>query len=165
MKQQATGCTVAIIICLTLAAVIYLAAGWASDKAADYERARGDAQAQMVYAQGQAALNRAEARAIETQASAQAQATMINALAATAHIGLAWGVLALVLCAGAGLFVLALAIINRPYQAAPAATIIERHVYYLPAPGQSRREMWQVLAAAQPDKVLLITGKATEVRR
>jgi len=96
--------------------------------AADLVIAEGQARAIVIQAQGQSRLDSAQAFTVTTSA-------VIPFIAMLAIVGIIAGVM--------------LAIVNR--QAAPAAPvhIIERQTVMVLQPGQSRRELWQMLALSQ----------------
>jgi hypothetical protein len=125
-----------VLLILALVVALIVAAGWSSDRAANLEMARANGEAIVIRAQGQAALDRAQA------AQLTAAAASIAMLAAVP-----WGVLS---CLGVlGLAVIALAaalVVRRPTIVQTPPQLITREIVYLPAPGQSRREVWQALS-------------------
>jgi len=148
---------VMVVFALLLVIAGVAATGYAAQQAAQAEYARGQAEAAIVRAQGQASLDRAEAAQIRAEASVQ----QIEALAMAVAVGLlsTAPLVVMLLVAVLGLGLMAVAITglrSRPrviYAPAPPARIIERHVVYLPAPGQSRREVWKQLSKAPLDAI------------
>lgn len=130
-----------LAICIALAVLLVAAMGWASDRAAKAQLAEGQARALVIEA-------RADYQERVAQANSQAR---INAAAANAVMMTAavpWGVLSLLGCFGLGVVILGLAlIVRRPMADPPPLRVIERQVVYLPAPGQRRGEVWQILSA------------------
>lgn len=123
-----------LIILVALAAgLLYL---WAdvTDSAADYETARGHAEAEITRAQGQAALDRAEARATVIQAAALASQITAQASITQMYAALPWGVLAVVGLLGLGMLGLVVLVIAFRLQAGPP--VIQQQVYILPRGGQ-----------------------------
>ena len=147
-----------IALCAALAVLLVTAMGWANDRAAQSKVAEGQAQALVI-----------QARADYTERVAQANSqARLNAAAANAVLMTAafpWGVLSLLACFGLGVVVLGLAlVVHRPGQA--PVRIIERQVVYLPAPGQRRGEVWQVLGEGAVVEVLgASVEKQTKVQR
>lgn len=143
-----------IIITLGLTLMIVYACGKVEDSVAarTYAEAAkmdayGRAQAQIIQAQAESRLHAAEAGAIT---SAAVSNVMLSALP--------WGILGILGLLGLGVVALAFVVVTRPPR---QPMLIERQVFYLPAPGQSRREVWQALSdTARPD-TLLLPGERT----
>lgn len=127
-----------LIIGLLLTALLV----YALDDLANSETRRVNAQAQLVYAQGQA-----EAMVLRAQAESRLHAA--QAAAITSASLLPWGVLAILGVLGLAVVALCAVIIVRRPQTAPPM-LIERQILYLPAPGQTRREVWQALSEPSP---------------
>ncbi|RME74348.1 MAG: hypothetical protein D6784_10110, partial [Chloroflexi bacterium] len=105
----------------------------ANDKAAEAQRARGQAQAAIIRAQGQAAIDRAEAALIRAEA-----------FNAQLYAALPWGILGALAVLGVSVVALAAVIATRPPR---SSQIVTREIVYLPPPGQSRLKTWRVLTA------------------
>ncbi len=119
------------ILIFGLFLALILAAGWANDQAA----AARQAEAAIIRAEGQAALARAEAAIL------RAEAVSIQMYAA-----LPWGALGALAVLGLAVIALAVALAIRP---SVPPQVVTREIVYLPPPGQSRHQTWQVLTAAQ----------------
>lgn len=166
-----------ILLVLFFVVALIVAAGWSSDRAAALERvqglnetariraaaeadaqrtrARAEADKERIIAQGEAAINRAEAATMRTQAAAVAMLAAVP-----------WGVLACLGVLGVGVLALAfVAVVNRPAVVQSPPQIIERTVVYLPAPGQSRRDVWAAIAAQERPEVFTLPAPAEEARR
>jgi hypothetical protein len=105
---------------------------------ADSQTSRVQARTRLVYAQGQA-----EAMVVRAQAESRLHAA--QAAAITSASLLPWGVLAILGLLGLAIVALCIVVVVRRPQAGPPV-LIERQIVYLPAPGQSRREVWQALS-------------------
>jgi hypothetical protein len=143
-----------IVLALVLILGTVAATGWASQQAAQAEYARGQAEAAIVRAQGQASIDRAEAAQIRAEASVQ----QIEALAMAIAVGLlaTAPLVVMLLVAVLGLGLMAVAITglrSRPKVVYAPPQIITREIVYLPAPGQRRREVWQVVSETRPELV------------
>lgn len=135
-NNQTPGCAlaaVAIVITLVLIVAGIVALNSLSNSAANYETARGNAEAAIIRAHGQASLDRAEAAAI------RAEATTAKLFAA-----LPWGVLVIIGLSGFGLIALSAVVLVVAFRSPgipslsrdnhPPARIIERQIIYLPHP-------------------------------
>jgi hypothetical protein len=131
-----------LLICFALGVALVFAAGNFQDSVANRERARGEAQAQVLYAQGQASLNRAEAAVIRAEATT-----------ATMYAALPWAVLAVLGLLGLAVVSLAFVIVARPRQ----PERIETHILYLPPPHVSRQEIWRALEEMNRQTVVIPT--------
>ena len=145
---------VMVVFALLLVIAGVAATGWASQQAAQAEYARGQAEAAIVRAQGQASIDRAEAAQIRAEASVQ----QIEALAMAIAVGLLATVplVVMLLVAVLGLGLMAVAITglrSRPKVVYAPPQIITREIVYLPAPGQRRGEVWQVVSETRPELV------------
>jgi hypothetical protein len=135
--------------------ILFIVLAFAFGSMADSAAKSTNAQANLTYARGQA-----EAMVIRAQAESRLQAA--QAAAITSASLLPWGVLAILGLLGLAVVALCVVIVTRPPRQ-PAPYLIERQIVYLPAPGQSRREVWQALSdTARPD-VLLIPGEVKRV--
>jgi hypothetical protein len=123
-----------LIVGLLLAALLV----YGLDSLANSETRKVNAQASLAYAQGQA-----EAMVLRAQAESRLHAA--QAAAITAASLLPWGVLAILGVLGLAVVALCMVIVTRRPQTAPTL-VVERQIVYLPAPGQSRREVWQSLS-------------------
>lgn len=147
MKNDAIGCAILTLIALALSAGLIFALGYANDRAAQKELARGQAESMILRAQGQARLD-----------SAQAMGTIILAVAALVLSSLPLAVLAVLGILGLAVVALAFVMVrNRPLIIQTPPRLITREIVYLPAPGQSRHDVWRSLTevggnrAALPD--------------
>ena len=131
---------VLLLICFALGVALVFAAGNFQDSAAARERARGEAQAQIIYAQGQAALDRAEASVIRAEA-------LTNQMWAA----LPWAILGVLGLLGLAVVALAFAVAVRPQPPAQ----IETRIFYLPPPNASRRELWRALEEMNRQTVVI----------
>ena len=129
-----------LLVCFGLGVALVFAAGSFQSGAAARERARGEAQAGIIYAQGQASLNRAEAAVIRAEATT-----------ATMYAALPWAVLAVLGLLGLAVVSLAFVIVARPRQ----PERIETHILYLPPPNASRQEMWRALADMNQNTIVI----------
>lgn len=118
------------ILIFGLSLALILAAGWANNQAA----AARQAEAAIIRAQSQASLARAEAAVLRAEA-----------LSVQMYAALPWGVLGAL--AVLGLAVTALAVVLAVHPASPPQ-VVTREIVYLPPPGQSRRQTWQVLTTS-----------------
>lgn len=145
-----------ILIALFVGGILLtLAIGYASDRAGE---------AQYRQAQGEALVIRAEAESRLTTATASAITTAAL---------LPWFALTILGVLGLAVMALAGAIVVK---AKPARIIETRTVIYLPAPGQTRREIWQginavnlleqpqVMVIEQPNYKRIETGVSDEKR-
>jgi hypothetical protein len=132
-----------ILVCLALVVALFAAMGYANDRAAQYELARGRSQAIIIQAQGQARLDSAQAWAVTSAAA------------------LPWGALTILGVLGLGILALAAAIVVLTLNRQPL--LVERQLLYLPAPGQPRSEVWRALAAG-PEIEIVIPNRQ-EVQR
>lgn len=128
-----------ILICIAL---IIVASGYASDRAADRDRA----EAVVIHAQAESRLTTATAGAITSAAL------------------LPWGVLAVLGVLGLAIVGLAGAIVVRTTR--PGRVIETRTVVYLPMPGQTRPQIWagvQQVAQIEAGQVVVMRELADRV--
>lgn len=93
------------------------------------ERARGEAQALIITAQGQARLDAAQAAAITNAAALPAMVLVAVFFGSMAFVSMAY-------------------MFYRASIATSPQKIIERHIIYMISPGQSNRETWQCVSSA-----------------
>ena len=149
-----------IVLPLALILGTVAATGWAAQQAAQAEYARGQAEAAIVRAQGQASLDRAEASQIRAEATVQ----QIESLAMAVAVGLlsAAPLVVMLLIAALGLGLMAVAITglrSRPRVVPAPPQIIIREIVYLPAPGQRRGEVWQVVSETRMPELVTLPGR------
>lgn len=119
----------AIILILALFIGLALASGWSNERAASYEYAKGQAQALVISARAEAALDRAAA----------AQIVMLGAFP--------WGILFVLSLFGMAVVSLVFVLVMRqPLVIHTPPQIITREIIYLQAPDQPRREVWARLS-------------------
>jgi hypothetical protein len=131
-----------LLVCFGIGVALVFAAGSFQDGAAARERARGEAEAQIIYAQGQAAMVRAEASVIRAEALTNQMWT-----------ALPWAILGVLGLLGLAVVALAFAVAVRPRPPAQ----IETRIFYLPPPNASRREIWQALEEMNRQTVVIPT--------
>ncbi len=96
----------------------------------------GRAQQGIIIAQGQSQLDAAQASAITSAAL------------------LPWGVLGILGLLGLAIVALALVIVTQPGRPGQPVYLATPTIVYLPAPGQSRREIWQAIEEIKPNLFL-----------
>jgi hypothetical protein len=116
------------------------------DSLAGSEARKVNAQANLAYAQGQA-------EAMVLRAQAESRLHTAQAVAITSASLLPWSVLAILGLLGLAVVALCVVVVVRRPQAAPPV-LIERRIVYLPAPVQSRREVWQALGDMRNESIL-----------
>ncbi len=143
-ENAGCGAIAGIIMALILGATVIILAIFALANLAD-------SRANQTHAQAALEFERGRAQAIVIQAQGQARLDAAQAAAISSAAMLPWGALAILGLLGLAVVALCMVIVARPkpHRPEPPTRIIERHVVYLPTPGQSRRETWQQVAALQ----------------
>ncbi len=138
MRKYFSGCMGFILLVLLVALAIALAVNQTLDSAGEYERAKGDAESQVITAHGLASLNRAEAALLRSEATLlRAEAFVVRM-----HSILPYTVLGVMGLFGLSLLALALAVIVRQPASRP---VVERQIVFLPGPNTPRRDVWQLM--------------------
>ncbi len=144
-NNEGCGAIAGIIMALIFGATVIILAIFALADLAD-------SRANQTHAQAALEFERGRSQAIVIQAQGQARLDAAQAAAISSAAMLPWGALAILGLLGLAVVALCVVIVARPrpeHRPEPPARISERHVVYLPTPGQSRRETWQQVAALQ----------------
>lgn len=100
------------------------------------------------------AWGRAQTMIIQAQAQSSLQSAQATAITSAAM--LPWGVLGVLGLLGLAVVALCVVIVIRPVK---QPVLVERQIFYLPAPGQRRGEVWQVLAEPRPGALIVPSEK------
>lgn len=171
MKQALT-CSVLLLAGLGLSIMLMWGIAAAEMGAAQSERYRGASESAIIRAQSQARMDaavvsqmeaetaarreqaKAEAAALVKEAEARALAidreSQAHTQAMLAAAALPWGALAIVGALGLAVVLLAGAILVISQPPTRRARIIERQIVYLPPPGMSRHQTWEVIVSSRP---------------
>ncbi len=137
------GCIAGVVTLVFLAGLLAVFFVLAMGNLADARAGETRAQADLEYERGRST-------ALIIQAAGQARLDSALATAIISSSALPWGVLGILGLLGLAVCgLVALAILRRPQAGPPPTRIIERQIIMLPPPGQTRRELWQALAAGK----------------